>query len=62
MRTQKIEDCYRHLYNSLKIVKMLEDKVSKFDYNYQKKCVEERNYEALEMYVLELIMKVKCSH
>jgi len=57
MRTQKVDDCYRHLYNSLKIVKMLEDKVSQFDYSFQKKCQEERNYEALEMYVLELIMK-----
>ncbi len=57
MRTQKIEDCYRHLYNSLKIAKMLEGKVSKFDYDFQKKCVEERNYELLEMYVMELIMK-----
>jgi len=57
MRTQKDEACYRHLENSLKIVKMLEEKVRKFDYDFQKKCVEERDYEALEMYVMELLMK-----
>jgi hypothetical protein len=34
MRTQKIDDCYRHLENTLKIFKMLQDKVAKFDYNY----------------------------
>jgi xylose isomerase len=56
MRTQKDEVCYRHLENSLKIAKMLEEKVRKFDYNFQKKCVEERDYEALEMYVMELLM------
>lgn len=57
MRTQKDENCYRHLENSMKIVKMLEEKVGRFDYNYQKKCVEARDYEALEMYVIELLMK-----
>ncbi len=57
MRTQKDEVCYRHLENSLKIVKLLEEKVRSFDYEYQKKCVEERDYEALEMYVMELLMK-----
>jgi xylose isomerase len=57
MRTQKQEACYAHIENSLKVVKMLEEKVKKFDYAFQKKCVEERNYEALEMYVLELLMK-----
>ncbi len=57
MRTQKDEVCYRHLENSLKIVKILEEKVRNFDYEYQKKCVEERDYEALEMYVMELLMK-----
>ena len=57
MRTQKIETCFTHLENSLKIAKMLEEKALKFDYDFQKKCVEERNYEALEMYVMELLMK-----
>jgi len=57
MRTQKQEDCYRHLYNSIEIVKMLEEKVAKFDYDFQKKCIKERNYEKLEMYVMELLLK-----
>lgn len=56
MRTQKIDTSYTHLENSLKIAKMLEVKAEKFDYEYQKKCVEARDYEALEMYVLELLM------
>ena len=56
MRTQKIEDSYRHLENSLKIVKLIESKVDKFDYELQKKLVAERNYEALEMYVMELLL------
>jgi xylose isomerase len=57
MRTQKLENSYRHLENSLKIAKMLEEKAKKFDYGFQKKCVESRDYEALEMYVLELLMQ-----
>lgn len=57
MRTQKIDVCYTHLENSLKIAKMLEEKAKKFDYSFQKKCVENRDYEALEMYVMELLMK-----
>lgn len=57
MRTEKQEGSYKHLENSLKIAKMLEAKVEKFDYEYQKKCVEERDYEALEMYVMELLMQ-----
>jgi xylose isomerase len=56
MRTQRQEDCYAHLANSLRIVKLLEDKAARFDYGFQKKCIAERNYEALEMYVMELLM------
>jgi len=58
MRTQKQEDCYRHLYNSIKVVELLEEKVTKFDYGFQKKCRDERNYEKLEMYVMELLLKI----
>lgn len=57
MRTEKQSGSYKHLKNSLKIAKMLEEKVNKFDYDFQKKCVAERDYEALEMYVMELLMK-----
>lgn len=56
MRTQRDDACYRHLENSLKIVKMLEEKVAKFDYTFQQQCVMARDYEALELYVMELLM------
>jgi xylose isomerase len=59
MRTQKIDDCYRHIENSLRIFKLLEEKAARFDYAYQKKCIESRNYEALEMYVMELLLGYK---
>jgi xylose isomerase len=32
--------------------------VAKFDYTFQKKCVETRDYEGLEMYVLKLLMGI----
>jgi xylose isomerase len=56
MRTQRADDCYRHIANSRRVVELLEEKVCRFDYDFQAKCVRERNYEALEMYVLELLM------
>jgi xylose isomerase len=56
MRTTKDADSYKHLENSLKIVKALEEKALKFDYEFQRKCVENRDFEALEMYVMELLM------
>lgn len=58
MRTQGQEGSYQHLINSLKIAKALEAKVEKFDYEYQKKCVAERDYEKLELYVMELLMGI----
>ncbi len=59
MRTEKQEGSYQHLENSLKIFKALEKKVEKFDYEYQKKCIAERDYEKLELYVMELLMGVE---
>jgi xylose isomerase len=59
MRTQKIEDSFRHIETSLKIAKAMEEKVNRYDYAFANKCIEERNYEALECYVLELIMGLK---
>lgn len=56
MRTTRRQDSYKHLENSLKIAKMLEAKAEKFDYEFQKTCVENRDFEALEMYVMELLM------
>lgn len=57
MRTTKDGDSYKHLQNSLKIAKMLEAKVEKYDYDFQSKCIENRDYEALEMYVMEVLMQ-----
>ena len=57
MRTQKEDDCYRHLYNSINIFKLLEEKLNKFDYDFQNRCIKERNYEKLEMYVIKLLLK-----
>ncbi|WP_239617698.1 TIM barrel protein [Cohnella mopanensis] len=59
MRTTVDKDSYKHLENSLKIVKALEDKVSRFDYEFQKKCVETRDFEGLEMYVMNLLMGIE---
>lgn len=59
MRTTRDEDSYKHLENSLNIVKALEEKVARFDYGYQQKCVENRDFEGLEMYVMELLMGLK---
>lgn len=57
MRTQKADDCYRHIQNSIRMVEMMEEKAAKFDKAIQQKYVDERNYEALEGYVLELLLK-----
>lgn len=58
MRTEKQEGSYQHLENSLRIFKALEAKAERFDYEFQKKCVEERDYEKLELYVTELLLGV----
>lgn len=58
MRTTTDADCYKHLENSLKIFKALEEKVERFDYDFQKKCVENRDFEGLEMYVMNLLMGI----
>ena len=59
MRTENQEGSYQHLINSLKIAKALEEKAEKFDYEFQKKCVEERDYEKLELYVVELLLGLR---
>ena len=59
MRTQSTEESFEHLKTSLKVAKALEEKVERYDYAYAEKCISERNYEKLEMYVLELIMGLK---
>lgn len=59
MRTTKDADSCKHLENSLKIFRALEEKVDRFDYDFQKKCVETRDFEALEMYVMNLLMGIE---
>lgn len=56
MRTQKADDAYAHLHNSLRIVRLLEAKAKKFDRDFMRQCQQTRNYEALEMYVMELLL------
>lgn len=58
MRTTHDEASYEHLTNSLNVVKALEKKWEKYDYAFEKKCIAERNYEALEMYVLKLLLGI----
>lgn len=58
MRTTTDTDGYKHLENSLKIFKALEAKAEKFDYAFRDKCVRERDFEELEMYVMNLIMGI----
>ena len=58
MRTTRDADSYKHLENSLNIFKALEAKVVRWDYGFEKQCVEKRDYEALEMYVLKLLMGI----
>lgn len=57
MRTTRDTGSYKHLENSLNIFKMLEQKALSFDRELHKRCVAERDYEALEMYIMELLMK-----
>jgi xylose isomerase len=56
VRTQKTEDCYRHIQNSMEMVRMLARKVKQFDIEFQNKCIAERNYEALDGYVNKLLL------
>jgi xylose isomerase len=58
MRTTTDADRYKHLENSLAIFKALEVKAKNFDYKFQRKCVENRDFEGLEMYVMKLLMGI----
>ena len=58
MRTTRDDAAYEHLKNSLAVVKALEAKADRYDYAFEKKYIRERNYEALEMYVLNLLMGI----
>jgi xylose isomerase len=57
MRTERQEGSYQHLINSLQITKMLEEKVKRYDKAYADSCIAARDYEKLEMYVMELLLR-----
>jgi xylose isomerase len=57
MRTQPQELSYKHLENSLRMVELLEAKVKSYDYKKAQGFIDALDYEALEMYVLEHILK-----
>jgi len=58
MRTTQDADSYKHLENSLEIFKALEEKALRFDYALRDRCVETRDFEALEMYTMKLLMGI----
>lgn len=59
MRTTTNQDSCKHPENSLKIFKALEEKADKLDYDFQRKYVENRDLEALEMYVMSLLTGIE---
>ncbi len=63
MKKMKIPDMTKDTGNkgqSIKAInKALEEKIDRFDYDFQKKCVENRDFEGLEMYVMNLLMGVE---
>lgn len=56
MRTQSAENCYRHLANSLRMIELLEAKVAKLDRAQHAELVAARDYETLELYIMELLL------
>ncbi len=58
MRTTTDEDGYTHLKNSLDIFKALEKKARKFDYELRDRLIARRDFEGLELYVMNLLMGV----
>lgn len=56
MRSTDNEFSFDHLANTIKLVELMEAKVDKFDQAKVDKLVEQSNYEAVEMYVLELLL------
>ena len=56
MRTQKADVAHKHLANSRAVFLRLVDKVRTFPNDIAKDCIAARDYEALEMLVLEHLM------
>jgi xylose isomerase len=58
MRTQKAETAHKHLANSRKIFLALVEKVRTFDTKLERQLIENRDYEELEVRVLEHLMGI----
>jgi xylose isomerase len=56
MRTQKVEVSHKHLANSRSVFLKLVDKVRTFPKDVERQCIADRDYEALEMAVLEHLL------
>ena len=56
LRTQKADVATRHLSNSREIFLALVEKVRTFDKKLEAQCIQQRDYEALEMAVLNHLM------
>src|SRR5215212_4504835 len=59
MRTQKAETATKHLANSRRIFLALVEKVRTFDRKVEKQFLEARDYEQLELHILEHLMGVQ---
>lgn len=56
MRSTSDEFGFKHLENSLRIVKLMEQKVDKFDQSVVEDLVAANDYEGIEMYVIDLLL------
>jgi xylose isomerase len=59
IRTQKPEAALRHLSNSRRMFLALVEKVRTFDREAERKCIAERDYEALDLAVMEHLMGIE---
>jgi xylose isomerase len=57
MRTQKADAATRHLSNSRAIFLALLEKVRTFDHNIERQCLANRDYESLDLAVMEHLLK-----
>ncbi|MFP4409551.1 MAG: hypothetical protein ACLFPW_13600, partial [Spirochaetaceae bacterium] len=55
-RTQPAANAYTHLANSLRMIQLLEEKARSFDQAKRKALIEKRDYEALELLVMEHLL------
>ena len=55
-RTQPSENAYTHLANSLRMIQLLEEKARTLDQTKRTELIEKRDYEALELMVLEHLL------